>query len=134
MFSLHCIPLEVKQAKEKVMKSKNQICGAQLTKQIKNNISEQYKNIHQFSTIVDIPYTTLVSALKNGIGGTGFQTVLHICQALKIENAKNCNPLLVNAHKLRDIEKLLSLDTKGIENVLKLLEMEYNRCIKEYTE
>lgn len=116
------------------MKSKNQICGAQLTKQIKHNISEQYKNVHQFSTTVEIPYTTLVSALKNGISGTGFQTVLHICKALNIENEKNCNPLLVNVKKLQDIEKLLSLDTKGIENVLKLLEMEYNRCMDEYAE
>ncbi len=114
------------------MKIENQAYCAQLTELIKENIENQYKNIHQFSTTIDIPYTTLVSALKNGVSGTGFQTVLTICKALKIQNTKNCNPLLVNAQKLLDIEKLLTLDTQGIENVLKLLEMEYNRCIKDY--
>lgn len=112
----------------------NKSHNSQLTDLIKDTIAEQYKNIHQFSATINIPYTTLVSALKNGIGGTGFQTVLTICNALKIKNTKNSLPLLVEPQKLLDIDKLLKLDEQGIKNTLRLLELEYKRCIDEYNE
>jgi len=55
------------------------------TLKIKDEICRQYKNPRQFSIATGIPYTTLKSALKVGIGGTAVETVVLICQTLNIE-------------------------------------------------
>ena len=44
-----------------------------LTKIVRTEISRQYKSVRQFSFAVDIPLSTINSALHNGIGGTDLQ-------------------------------------------------------------
>ena len=56
----------------------------ELTLLIKQEIKKQYRSVRQFALHVGIAQTTVVSALKNGVSGTGFATVMKICKALNI--------------------------------------------------
>lgn len=47
-------------------------------------IENNYKSIREFAKIIDTPYTTILSMLKKGIGGTGIDTVLKVCKELGI--------------------------------------------------
>ena len=53
-----------------------------LTRIVKTEISRQYKSVRQFAFAVNIPLSTINSALHNGIGGSSFDTVVQICQTL----------------------------------------------------
>ena len=55
------------------------------TEKIKSKIYENYKSIRDFSIAVGIPQTTILSALKNGMGNTNFATVNAICSHLNID-------------------------------------------------
>lgn len=52
--------------------------------QLKNLILEHYKSMLEFSKEIDMPYSTLQSVLKRGIGKAGIETVTKISQALGI--------------------------------------------------
>ena len=56
-----------------------------LTRIVKTEISRQYKSVRQFAFAVNIPLSTINSALHNGIGGSSFDTVVQICQTLGIK-------------------------------------------------
>ena len=43
-----------------------------------------YGNLKQFVAEIDIPYTTLLSMLNNGIGGAAVGSIIKICEALDI--------------------------------------------------
>ena len=49
-----------------------------LTRIVKTEISRQYKSVRQFAFAVNIPLSTINSALHNGIGGSSFDTVVQI--------------------------------------------------------
>ena len=55
-----------------------------LTELIASEIKKQYRSVRQFSIHMGIPQTTLFSLLKNGIGGTAYETVVKICEELGI--------------------------------------------------
>ena len=44
----------------------------------------KYGSVKEFSRIVDIKYTTIMTMLKNGIGNAGVDNVLAICEKLNI--------------------------------------------------
>lgn len=54
-------------------------------------INKQYKSVRQFAIAIDVPYTTIKSGLKAGIGGMSVDTVLKMCEALgiKAEDLRN---------------------------------------------
>ena len=56
-----------------------------LTKIVRTEIARQYKSVRQFAFAVNIPLSTINSALHNGIGGSSFDTVVQICRALGIK-------------------------------------------------
>ena len=56
-----------------------------LTKIVRTEISRQYKSVRQFSFAVDIPLSTINSALHNGVGGSSFDPVMQICKTLGIK-------------------------------------------------
>ena len=100
----------------------------QLTALIKQEIKKQYKSVRQFTTYLDIPYTTIASALKNGVGGTAYDTVTKICHALDIQLINYQNPVLINQDVLNVLERYNSLDEKGMHAVRTMLEIEAARC------
>lgn len=54
---------------------------------VRNKILDHYISIRRFAKELDIPYSTLMTGLQNGITGMSFDTVIKICKAL------NLNPL-----------------------------------------
>ena len=48
-------------------------------------IKEKYKSVREFSNKSGIPNSTIVSMLKNGLGGTSVDTVLLVCKYLNID-------------------------------------------------
>ena len=59
---------------------------------LKNEILTQYKSVRQFSTKMNIPYSTLVTALDRGIEGMAYDTVIRICTELSL-NPVDFSPL-----------------------------------------
>lgn len=102
-----------------------------LTTLIKEEIDKQYKSVRSFALSIGVPPTTLSSALKNGIEGTSYDTVLKICHALSIRFIDNSIPIKVSENALSFIEKYNSLDSVGKHTVLSVLDAEYSRCNPE---
>ena len=99
-----------------------------LTELIQTEIKRQYKSVRQFSIEMGIPQTTLASALKKGVEGTSYATILRICEALDIKVPTTYMPMRMDEESLDLIRKLNSLDERGRHTVKTILEMEYNRC------
>lgn len=51
---------------------------------IRNLIKLTGKSVKSFSHSIDIPYTTLLSMLKSGMGGASVDNVIKVCNGLKI--------------------------------------------------
>lgn len=51
---------------------------------LKNHILSRYKSLREFTILKDIPYTTLDSMLKRGIGNSSVTNVIKVCKALNI--------------------------------------------------
>lgn len=103
---------------------------------IKNAILAQYKSVREFSNIVGIPNSTLVSALdkENGIGGMAVEKVVKICEALNLD-IKTFDPIqetpLSNFTTTLSEQELLikyrQLDTYGKGTIDYLLSRELDR-------
>ena len=91
----------------------------QLTALIKQEIRKQFKSVRKFTAYLGLPYTTVSSALRNGIGGTSYETVMKICRALGI---------LINDDTLSVLSRYHLLDRQGAHTVRTVLEMEFARC------
>ncbi|GEQ22764.1 hypothetical protein CBU02nite_32700 [Clostridium butyricum] len=90
------------------------------TEKLKHIILSKYNSVREFSKIVEIPSTTLASALDKGIGGMAVDRIIKICDILNIdiktfeplENntsnnklSKEENTLLENFNKLNNLGK-----------------------------
>ena len=53
-----------------------------LTKLVRDEITRQYRSVRQFAFAVDIPLSTINSALHNGVGGSSFGTLITIQQMI----------------------------------------------------
>lgn len=53
--------------------------------QFKSEILRRYKSVRAFTQAINVPYSTIDTMLKKGIGGTSVQTVLKVCSALDID-------------------------------------------------
>ena len=93
-----------------------------LTKIVRTEITRQYKSVRQFAFAVDIPLSTINSALHNGIGGSSFDTVVHICKTLGIKALSDDS-----AFYLTDDTQL---DSYGRHTVATVLKVEADRCKK----
>ncbi len=100
----------------------------ELTLLIKQEIKKQYRSVRQFAFSVGIAQTTVVSALKNGVSGTGFATVMKICKALDIQVFDYTIPLVVDDNVISLIKKYNALDKLAEHTVQTVLNVEYERC------
>ena len=55
---------------------------------LRNIILDNYDSLRQFAIVANIPYSSLMTLLSRGIGGTSFDTVVHICKVLGIDPRK----------------------------------------------
>ena len=72
---------------------------------LKKEILRQYKSVRQFAMEMNIPYSTLVTALERGIDGMAYGTVIKICDKLSL------NPV-----DFSSLERDASLGAQLLEN------------------
>jgi hypothetical protein len=72
---------------------------------LKKEILKHYRSIRKFALEMDIPYSTLVTALERGIEGMAYGTVIKMCDKLSL------NPLNFNS-----LERDSSLGAQLLEN------------------
>ncbi len=58
--------------------------AAKREENLKKAILAQYKSVRQFSIDIDMPYSSLMSALDKGFSGMAFDTVMSICRKLGV--------------------------------------------------
>ena len=51
---------------------------------LKKEILQQFKSVRQFAVEMEIPYSTLVTALERGIEGMAYGTVIRMCNRLQL--------------------------------------------------
>ncbi len=84
------------------------ICGGiNMTKAeiLKKEILRQYRSVRQFAMEMNIPYSTLVTALERGIEGMAYGTVIKMCDKLSL------NPV-----DFSSLERDASLGAQLLEN------------------
>lgn len=95
------------------------------SEKLRKIILTKYKSLKEFANEVNIPSTTLISALDRGIGGMGIDRVIKICDTLKID-IKTFEPIkeIYNPYKLelneKEYEFILSLRQLNVEGVNKV--------------
>ncbi|MDP4132793.1 MAG: helix-turn-helix transcriptional regulator [Bacillota bacterium] len=102
-----------------------------LTELITCEIKKQYRSVRQFAFAIGVPQTTVVSALKKGVSGTGYDTVLKMCKTLNIRLADYETPIPLDDEVVDMVNMYSALDEKGMHTVRTVILMEYNRCIGE---
>ncbi|MCM1135457.1 MAG: transcriptional regulator [Clostridium sp.] len=94
---------------------------------LKQEILKQYKSVRQFAIDMEIPYSTLVTALDRGIEGMAYGTVIRMCDRLSL------NPVDFSSLEQGDVlgEKILEnrvmqyyirLNKKGRKKILEMME------------
>lgn len=98
-----------------------------LSQIISEEIKKQYKSIRKFSEEVDIPQTTIVSAINKGVKGTAYETVIKICEKLNIELVNYSSHIVMTDDVINLINMYNNLDEKGAHAVMAFASMEFNR-------
>ena len=90
-----------------------------LTKIVRTEISRQYKSVRQFSFAVDIPLSTINSALH---------TVVQICKTLGIKALSDDNSFYLTDETQELLEQYDKLDDYGRHTIAAVMKVEYDRC------
>ncbi len=94
---------------------------------LKQEILKQYRSVRQFAIEMDIPYSTLVTALERGIEGMAYGTVIKMCDKLSLNpvdftslegDASLGAQLLEN----RVMQYYMKLNTLGRDKILELMD------------
>ena len=109
---------------------------------LKNLIIERYTSLSRFAETIEMPWTTLDGVLKRGVNKANITSLIKICNGLNIDceslyygrilpkqDLLNTTPL--NADEMDHIKKYRTLDKYGIQAVDSILNIEYDRCVKE---
>lgn len=94
---------------------------------LRTEILKQYRSVRQFALEVNIPYSTLVTALDRGIEGMAYGTVIMMCDRLGL-NPVCFTPLerdtVLGAQLLenRVLEAYGRLNKEGRDRVLELMD------------
>lgn len=105
---------------------------------LKGEILKQYKSVRQFAMEMEIPYSTLVTALERGIEGMAYGTVIRMCDKLNL-NPVDFTPLTqksVLGGKImenRVMQFYVKLNKTGRKKVLELME-DYGQLDKYRTQ
>ena len=87
---------------------------------LKTEILQQYRSIRQFAMDMEIPYSTLVTALERGIEGMAYGTVIKMCDRLSL------NPV-----DFTSLERDASLGAQLLENRVMQNYMKLNHVGRE---
>jgi len=94
---------------------------------LKGVILSRYKSIRQFAVTMNIPYSTLITALERGVDGMAYSTVIRICEALALNPIDftpldESNSLSSQIQTRRVMEKYWKLNKNGRKRVLEIIE------------
>ncbi|MFY8263182.1 XRE family transcriptional regulator [Clostridium perfringens] len=95
------------------------------TEKLKHIILSKYNSIREFSKIVEIPSTTLTSALDKGIGGMAVDRIIKICDVLNID-VKTFEPL---ENMSKDTNNYSEEEQQHIEDLRKLNDIGKNKVV-----
>ena len=98
-----------------------------LTALIKAEIKRQYKSIRRFSAEIDVPQSTIISAMRKGVSGIAFETVLKMCNALDIKLSVN-GSVFMDREKSELLSAFSQLDEIGKHTVKTVCSVETLRC------
>ncbi len=99
-----------------------------LTKIVRTEIARQYKSVRQFAFAVNIPLSTINSALHNGIGGSSFDTVVQICRTLGIKALSDDASFYLTDETQKLLTQYAQLDDYGRHTISSVMQVEYARC------
>ena len=94
---------------------------------LKNEILRQYRSVRSFAMDMDIPYSTLVTALERGIEGMAYGTVIRMCDKLSLnpidftslERDASLGALFLEN---RVMQNYVQLNDEGRAKILELME------------
>lgn len=95
---------------------------------LKKEILAQYKSVRQFALEMEIPYSTLVTALDRGLDGMAYGTVIRMCDKLHLnpldfssldEKGNELNHRILEERVMRNF---LRLNRNGREIVITMME------------
>lgn len=94
---------------------------------LKKEILKQYRSVRQFAMDMNIPYSTLVTALERGIDGMAYGTVIKICDKLSLNpvdfsSLERDTTLSETLLENRVMQNYVKLNEDGREKVLELME------------
>ena len=76
-----------------------------IEEQLNELILSRYKSLREFTQEIDIPYSTMASILKRGIGNSSVTNIIKICKALHISADELSNGRITPVSSLdNDIE------------------------------
>jgi len=97
---------------------------------LKKEILAQYKSVRQFAIEMEMPYSSLMSALDKGVSGMAYETVISMCRKLGIsptdfskngiENGNTIEEL--SDHSKRLIAYYSKLNVDGKQRLIELAE------------
>ncbi|MBR1853030.1 MAG: transcriptional regulator [Lachnospiraceae bacterium] len=87
---------------------------------LKREILCKYRSVRQFALEMNIPYSTLVTALERGIDGMAYWTVIRICEKL------NLNPVDFSA-----LDNGTELSERILENQVMAVYLNLNQMGKD---
>lgn len=94
---------------------------------LKQEILKQYRSVRQFAIEMDIPYSTLVTALERGIEGMAYGTVIKMCDKLSL-NPVDFTSLETDASlgaqllENRVMQYYMKLNPLGRDKILELMD------------
>ena len=80
-------------------------------------IKSKYGNTKAFSEHINVPYTTVRTILKNGVGKAGVDNVFKICKGLDISPDSLTNEFSINEVVANTMGVLISLENERQNNV-----------------
>ena len=94
---------------------------------LKTEILTQYKSVRQFAIEMEIPYSTLVTALDRGIEGMAYGTVIRMCDKLNLNPVDfspldKKSPLGCMILENRVMQYYIKLNKTGRKKALELME------------
>lgn len=107
---------------------------------LKHEILRQYRSVRAFALDMEIPYSTLVTALERGIEGMAYGTVIKMCEKLSLNpldftSLERGTPLGGRILENRVMRNYLKLNDAGRARVLELMEdythLEKYRAVKK---
>ena len=89
---------------------------------LKKEILSQYRSVRQFAMDMQIPYSTLVTALERGIDGMAYGTVIKMCNKLNLNPVERDTTISEQLLENRVMQAYVKLNQEGRDKVMDLME------------